>query len=256
MGKLVKPSQKDVTKARYNNARIYLLMVIFCTVVNVTFLFMDVDRFYLISTVIPYMSVIFWEILEGTAFSHVILAVGLVYVLSMVLAWALSKHRPGWLIAGAVLYGLDMIPVFLMYRSTRESVFLASLGFHVILTGMIVYGIICRCRQDNGSGTLADVPEEVPIRGSALRRADTEVKARVLLKAEYEGHSVVYRRVKKVNELVVDNYVYDEIELLMEPAHSLSARIDGQIYEVGYDGKALSYFDVDGNRKAQKTRWY
>jgi hypothetical protein len=99
-------------------------------------------------------------------------------------------------------------------------------------------------------------PEELPARGTALRRADMEQKHRILLKAEFEGHTVVYRRVKKVNELVIDGFVYDEMELGIEPAHSLSARIDGKLYEVGYDGKSSSYFNVDGTRKAKKTRWY
>ena len=256
MGKLIKPSQKDLVKARYNNARVYLLMVLMCTVFNVTFLFMDVDRFYLVSTVIPYMSVIFWELLSGTVFAYGALAVGLVYLLLLVLCWAMSKHKPGWLIAGTVLYALDMIPVFLMHRSTQERVFLVSLVFHVILIGMLVYGILCRCRQDSGAMMQTDEPEELPARGTALRRADMEQKHRILLQAEFEGHTVVYRRVKKVNELVIDGYVYDEIELGIEPAHSLSARIDGKLYEVGYDGKSSSYFNVDSTQKAKKTRWY
>ena len=255
MGKLIKPSQKDLVKARYNNARVYLLMVLMCSVFNVTFLFMDVDRFYLVSTVIPYMSVIFWELLSGTVFAYGALAVGLVYLLLLVLCWAMSKHKPGWLIAGTVLYALDMIPVFLMYRSTQERVFLVSLVFHVILIGMLVYGILCRRRQDSGA-MMQTEPEELPARGTALRRADMEQKHRILLQAEFEGHAVVYRRVKKVNELVIDGFVYDEMELGIEPAHSLSARIDGKLYEVGYDGKSSSYFNVDGTQKAKKTRWY
>lgn len=255
MGKLIKPSQKDLVKARYNNARVYLLMVLMCTVFNVTFLFMDVDRFYLVSTVIPYMSVIFWELLSGTVFAYGALAVGLVYLLLLVLCWALSKHKPGWLIAGTVLYVVDMILVFLMYLNTKEPMFRGSALLHGILTGMLVYGIICRRRQDS-SAMMQTEPEELPARGTALRRADMEQKHRILLKAEFEGHTVVYRRVKKVNELVIDGFVYDEMELGIEPAHSLSARIDGKLYEVGYDGKSSSYFNVDGTQKAKKTRWY
>ena len=255
MGKLIKPSQKDLVKARYNNARVYLLMVLMCSVINVTFLFMDVDRFYLVSTVIPYMSVIFWELLSGTVFAYGALAVGLVYLLLLVLCWAMSKHKPGWLIAGTVLYVLDMILVFLMYLVTKEPMFRGSALLHGILTGMLIYGILSRRRQDSGA-MMQTEPEELPARGTALRRADMEQKHRILLKAEFEGHTVVYRRVKKVNELVIDGFVYDEMELGIEPAHSLSARIDGKLYEVGYDGKSLSYFNVDGTQKAKKTRWY
>ena len=68
------------------------------------------------------------------------------------------------------------------------------------------------------------------------------------------GHYVVYRRVKKTNELVIDLYVYDEIEILVECAHSLEARIDGHLIVVGFDGVSHSYLSVDGEIVAKKLR--
>ena len=256
MAKLVKPSRKDIAEARYKNARIYLLMVTVISVINVIFFLMGVDRFYLVSTVIPYMAVLFRDMYAGTTLAWIALAVGLIYLSLMVLFWVLSRRNPGWLIAGSALYALDMIPVVMMYRVSGERVFLVSLVLHCVLLAIIAHGIISRYRLNNGSEALGEVPEDIPARGVGLRRADMEVKARILLQAEFDNHRILYRRVKKVNELVIDNYVYDEIELGIEPAHSLSARIDGKLYEVGYDGKTLSYFTVDGVRKAQKTRWY
>lgn len=256
MANLVKPNQKDLAAARYKNARIYLLLVAFFSAFNVLFLFQGVDRFYIISAVIPFMGTLYWQLYPGTGLAAAALAVCVIYLLLLVLSWVFSKNKPGWLIAGCILYALDLIPVFFVYQSTRERTFLVSLVFHGLLIGMIIYGIFCRVRLHNGAADFVQIREEIPVRGSALRRADMEAKARILLKAEFEGHLVLYRRVKKVNELVIDNYVYDEIELGIEPAHSLSARIDGKLYEVGYDGRTLSYFSVDGVRKAQKTRWY
>ena len=254
MGKLIKPSKKDVAEARYKGARIYLLMVIMCTTFNVGFLFLEIDAFYLASAVIPYVAMIFREIFVGTVLAPIALAIGAIYLALLVLCWALSKHKPGWMIAACVVYGLDLAAVALMYFTEREPLFLGSMIFHTILIGLMVYGIICRKRKDTDE--VSEEPETPPVRGVALRRADMEIKSRTLLKAEFEGHTVVYRRVKKVNELVIDGFVYDEMELGIEPAHSLSARIDGKLYEVGYDGKSLSYFNVDGSQKAKKTRWY
>lgn len=254
MGKLIKPSKKDVAEARYKGARIYLLMVIMCTTFNVGFLFLEINAFYLASAAIPYVAMIFREIFVGTVLAPIAMAIGAIYLGLLVLCWALSKHKPGWMIAACVVYGLDLAAVALMYFTEREPLFLGSMIFHAILIGLMVYGIICRKRKDTDE--VSEEPETPPVRGVALRRADMEIKSRTLLKAEFEGHTVVYRRVKKVNELVIDGYVYDEMELGIEPAHSLSARIDGKLYEVGYDGKSSSYFNVDGTQKAKKTRWY
>jgi hypothetical protein len=254
MGKLIKPSKKDVAEARYKGARIYLLMVIMCTTFNVGFLFLEIDAFYLASVVIPYVAMILREIFVGTVLAPIALAIGAIYLGLLVLCWALSKHKPGWMIAACVVYGLDLAAVALMYFTEREPLFLGSMIFHAILIGLMVYGIICRKRKYTDE--VSEEPETPPVRGVALRRTDLEQKHRILLQAEFEGHTVVYRRVKKVNELVIDGFVYDEMELGIEPAHSLSARIDGKLYEVGYDGKSSSYFNVDGTQKAKKTRWY
>ena len=44
----------------------------------------------------------------------------------------------------------------------------------------------------------------------ALRRADYSVKSKTLLEATAEGYRICYRRVKSVNELVINGIVYDE----------------------------------------------
>ena len=76
----------------------------------------------------------------------------------------------------------------------------------------------------------------------------------MLLDFKMYGHDVCYRRVGKVNELVIDNMVYDEVEMLFEKVHSLFAVIDGHEIQVGYDGSAQSYAIVDGARVASRVR--
>ena len=66
----------------------------------------------------------------------------------------------------------------------------------------------------------------------------------------------MYRRVKRVNELVISGYVYDEYVALAETAHCLSAKMDGHLIEVGYDGLSSSYLRVDGQQIQRKVRWY
>ncbi len=88
----------------------------------------------------------------------------------------------------------------------------------------------------------------------AIRRADMEVKYRVLSEAKVEDYVICYRRVKSVNELVINGYVYDEKKGVVEFAHNLYASVNGHIIEAGFDGAAYSYILFDGNRIKQDRR--
>jgi len=89
---------------------------------------------------------------------------------------------------------------------------------------------------------------------TALRRADDSVKSRPLLEATAKGYKICYRRVKSVNELVINGIVYDEKKGIIEFAHRLSAVIDGHKIEAGYDEAGYSYIIFDGKRIAEKQR--
>ena len=87
-----------------------------------------------------------------------------------------------------------------------------------------------------------------------LRRADGSVKSKTLLEATKEGYRICYRRVKSVNELIINGIVYDERKGIVEFAHNLSAVIDGHKIEAGYDEDSYSYIVFDGERIAEKER--
>lgn len=87
-----------------------------------------------------------------------------------------------------------------------------------------------------------------------LRRADGTVKCRILLETRVGDYQICYRRVKSVNELVINGMVYDEKKGIVEYAHTLSAVVDGHWIEVGYDGEAYSYIRFDEQEVARKLR--
>jgi hypothetical protein len=97
-------------------------------------------------------------------------------------------------------------------------------------------------------------PEQVS--ASSGYSADWTVKYRVLAETEAEGYRICYRRVKRVNELVINDYVYDSVEMLVEPAHILTASVDGHLIEAGFDGVAHSFINVDGVTVQKKMRLY
>ena len=84
--------------------------------------------------------------------------------------------------------------------------------------------------------------------------ADPDVKSRTLLEAEKSGYHIVYRRVKKTNELVVNGRVYDEYEALVEQPHTLIANVDGHKIEVTYDNLSRMYILFDSEVLVKKMR--
>ena len=60
---------------------------------------------------------------------------------------------------------------------------------------------------------------------TALRWADYSIKSKTLLEATAEEYEICYRRVKSVNELIINGIVYDEKKEIIEFAHNLSAVI-------------------------------
>ena len=91
--------------------------------------------------------------------------------------------------------------------------------------------------------------EDVP-----LRNADRDVKAKILLKTRVQDYDICYRRVKSVNELVINGVVYDEIKGVIEFAHNLSAVVDGHTIEAGLSEDSYSYIMFDGQCLANKQR--
>lgn len=92
------------------------------------------------------------------------------------------------------------------------------------------------------------------INSAALRYADMSVKSKVLLKVEVGKYNICYRRVKTVNELVVNGVVYDEKRVLFEFEHKLCATIDCHEIEAGLDENSYSYINFDGEIVKCKKR--
>ena len=87
-----------------------------------------------------------------------------------------------------------------------------------------------------------------------LRYADYDVKSRTLLEANVDGYEICYRRVKSVNELVINGRVYDEKKAVLEFEHNLSAVVGGHTIEAGLDDTCSSYICFDGSLIKHKMR--
>jgi len=252
---------RDQLQQKYNSARVNLLLVIILTVVNVALLFGGSETMMLFSASVPYYAIAFpvvWGMPELFAFGLIVAVVSLVLYF---LCWLLSKKRPGWLVAALVLFILDTMALAGLYLLIEEISGIVDLAIHVLVLVYLIQGI-------SASAKLKKMPPEEPPAETAgtgeplpnstpLRRADEEVKHRVLLEATHGTYRICYRRVKKVNELVINGWVYDEYEALMDTNHTLEARIDGHVITASFDGTtSRSYIHFDGEEVAKKMRWY
>ena len=87
-----------------------------------------------------------------------------------------------------------------------------------------------------------------------LRNAEYGQKAKIFLKETVENYEIVYRRIKTVNELVINGWVYDEKKAVFEFEHNLKATVGGHVIEAGLDTDNFSYIMFDGERISQKER--
>lgn len=270
-------ARRNLFEQRYKSSRVSLLLLIIFTAVNIVLLVTQSNRYFLFSATIPYfvvdMGMYFTgmyppeyypgapETMDISVFIFAV-SVAVLMILLYFLCWLLSKnHKTGWLITALVFFAADTLAMLWLYGITPDM--LMDVLFHVWVIVDLSMGIRACIAFKNAPEQPAGSAEEAPAEGgearedsTPLREADMAVKARVLLKTEILGKDVVYRRVKRTNELVIDGKVYAELEMLMETAHNLSARINGHDIEVGYDGNSLSYAALDGQITARKVRFF
>lgn len=276
-------SNRQILETKFKNARSNLLLVIVFTLINIVLLVSKSDVYFIFSAFIPYALVsigmgicgmfpaeYYTDELAGTEFLPtsvfgVILGVSLAIVALYLISWIFSKKNTvGWLIFALVIFAIDT--AIMLFSSGLQLDGLIDIAFHIWVIVSLSIGINAGVKLKKLPPEEIEFIENMPEvaeqncdgaqNSTIIRMADPDVKARVLLTAEALGHTITYRRVKKVNELVIDGNVYDEIEALLETAHSLKAQIDGHTIEVGFDGSIRSYLKVDGEMTAKKIRMY
>ncbi len=251
----------------YAAARANFLLVFVLTILNMVLRLTGNGLYFPFSASLPTYFIDFAISLGGhpilLAIAVVLGAIPLVFYL---IAFLFSKKmRLGWMIAGIVVSVLDTLVLVLGY--VLSSV-LIDLLFHLWIFGSQVLGLVAAIYLSHLAKALP--PPDAPVlpdtqteeaegempNSPVLRPADMSVRARKLLSAELNGHQVLYRRVKRTNELVIDGNVYGEYVAFAEMPHELCAVVDGHVYAVGLImGVATkSYLAVDGNVVMQKTR--
>lgn len=255
---------KNELKKKYEQSRGNLLLIIIFTVINIALLFSQSGTIFLFSITVPYWAAAFAYYLELT---NLYIVAGVVLALYLIF-WIFSKKHYGWFIPALVLFILDTIYLGYVSIDMAESSNIIDILVHIWVLYYLGAGIYFGYKikhlpadetvaedavaetDSEAVGTTATVENSAPIRPAE------DVKHRVFVEAEYQGHHICYRHVKGANEFVVDGNVYGVYTKIIESAHSLNAKIDGLDITVGYDGAYHSYINVNGNTIAQKVRFF
>lgn len=217
---------------------------------------------------------------------YVMLIPAVIAIALYVLCWVFSKKRVGWLIAATVLFVLDSLFMILYY--VPDITMILDYLFHAWVLFLLIRGIIAHFKlkslnaqqafvQTDVFGTTQAVnsvdpagmqdiyagldteekkqPEPAADDTPVLHRADYSVKNRILLIIQWEEYEICYRRVGKVNELVVNSMVYDILETgAMETAHELACKVGGHEITAGTGADSFMYITFDGQTIKRKLR--
>ena len=133
-----------------------------------------------------------------------------------------------------------------------------AIGVFVCFAGVfiITFGLISSAqrKKEMEKHTRKAKRRESGVDDNPVRRANRSFKVKILLEARVENYEICYRRIKSVNELVINGIVYDEKKAVIEFAHNLSALVDGHTIEAGLSDDSYSYIMFDGECLAKKQR--
>lgn len=275
-------TERETWQNRYNTARGNLAAAMIFTVINIALLFLDGSSYFLFSIFVPYFIALMGMTITGnlpdefytadwagyefldTPVLVVMLVIAAVILVLYLLSWIFSKkNRVGWIIFALVIFCIDTF-LMLFLQGITESII--DIIFHVWVIVSLARGIQAHNKLKKlpkeeiveSTGEIEEivaetVTETVVQNSTHLRMADLDAKAKILLQTEKDGLVIIYRRVKRVNELVVNGIVYDEYEALIENAHNLVGVVNGRTVEAGFDGMR-SYIKIDGEIIAKKIR--
>lgn len=240
---------KNKMNTMYDKARGVLLLTIILTIVNIIIFFTGGESLMLYSAIMPYFysmvgyysDLVFYYILAG------------VILIIYFLCWLFSKKNRVGLIVATVMFAIDCVYLLYLYSFEIGADVIVDYVIHGIIMGSLVLGIFDKPKKKNEEFDFSETSAVNNDHKHALRIAE-DTKCKIFLEEEVLGKQVIYRRVKRVNELVINGKVYDEYEALVEMPHALYANIDDHRIEVGCNSASRIYLSVDGEVIKSKIR--
>lgn len=266
----------DSPEKKYKVCISSLLFMGIVTALNIVMLFKGEDNYYLFSIYIPFAIVDYamylcgiypaeyYGDIIGIQFYDKSVLIGAVLVAIIVITGFLAcwfvakKHNKIPLIVSLIFLGVDII--IMGFAEGLEAVI--GIVFHAIVMFTLVgaMGLLGKINNPKQTSAVSEAPEETAtqvINGYSppLRVAATE-KNRVFIETTVSDMNIVFRRVKYVNELVINGHVYDEYEAKFEKKHTLTGYYNNHKIEAVYDGQTTVKIFVDSQEVANKARFF
>lgn len=281
-GKLKKPrnSKTNNLETKYNSSIANLLLVVAFSVVNIVLLITNANTYFLFSAFIPYFAVDYGMyfcglypeeyyydvpdmVFEDKSLMATAVGVAVVIILVYLLCWYLAKKKKiGAVIFSLILFVIDTVAMFCLTGFSADSIFDILIHIWVIyymVIAIVTYYKIKKAPAEATCDELAEVTESIDEENltdgnSVVLRMAEDIKCRIFVEAETMGMHIIFRRVKRTNELVINGCVYDEYVALAELAHILTANVNGHKVEAVYDGTSSVKIFVDSELIAKKMR--
>lgn len=258
-------SERARASSKYSIARANLLAVLLFSVINIITVSANLDFYMLFSAQVPLISVATGQYLTAETGVPMYLIVSIVLAVLMLipylLCWIFSKKHYGWMIAALVIFSLDCVALILNFDVSL----IIDILFHIWVMYYLVIGVIYggKLKKLPEEELTVPQPQETDSEGNALpkapdtpvlRAADTEAKCKVYLQTDVYGHHIIYRKIGKCEELVVDGMVYAEFVRRGMALTAMTAVVDGMRIAAGFE-QSRNYIIVNDLVVAQNTRW-
>ena len=263
-------------ETKYQSSIANLLLVVVFSIINIVLLVTNGNSYFLFSAFIPYFAVDYgmyfcgmypeeyYYDIPGIEFADkslliTTIIIAVVVLLVYVLCWFLArKKKIGAVIFSLVFFIIDTLTMFYMTGFSSDSII--DVLIHIWVISYLIIAIITYYKMKKAPEEeielIAESEETVADENSSPLRMAEDVKHRVLLEADVSGMNIVFRRVKRTNELVINGNVYDEYEALAEFEHTLTTNYNGHKVEAIYDGKTSVKILVDSQEIAKKLRLF
>ena len=141
----------------------------------------------------------------------------------------------------------------LNFETSQSDILSSENGYIIVGSIAIISGVLLSLMVFFSKKAEKDEKKKRPTR--IIRYVDSDTKAKVLAKVQADaGYSIIYRRVKTVNELVINGKIYDEKKGIIEWPHTLYAEIDGHKIKARLDSDSYSFIKFDGETLAYIKR--
>jgi hypothetical protein len=207
----------------------------------------------------------------------VLFAISVIIVGMYLLLYFLSgKHRAGWMIVAVVMFAVDSLLMLASFGAELDS--LIDIVFHAWVLISLISGTVAgfklkklgseerfpinlvegAAEGEDAAANANEGEEQTFVRPASpmLRYAAYAEDARVIFDLEVGTSRLVYRKVGKVSELIIDGCVYAEYtnDKRWEQMHVLSADLDGHTFAAGYPEEGFYCVWVDGEVAVRKLR--